>query len=96
MVVRNNLIQRVNNQISLNNKGLLNGKILFSGGMGRGRRCNKHKNARVKVQNDIRMSTYTYINKQISSIFNCVAPEIECLACSARLPIIVACFQMHT
>ena len=37
---------------------------------------------RVKVQNDIRTSTY--INKQISPFFNCVTPDSVSLASLAR------------
>ncbi len=70
--------------MSLNDTGSLNRKILFSGGMGSGRPQSKHKNVRVKVQNDIRMSTHTYINEQISQIFNCVTPESVSLASLAR------------
>ncbi len=42
------------------------------------------KYARVKVQNDIHTSTYIYINKQISPIFNCVTPESVSLTPLAR------------
>ncbi len=37
--------------------GLLNQKTLFRGGMGRGRLRSKHKNVKVKVHNDICIST---------------------------------------
>ncbi len=60
--IRNNLIQRGKQLISLNDMGSLNQKIQFSGGMGRGRPQSKHKNERIKVQNDIRTSTHEQTN----------------------------------
>ncbi len=72
-LVLTNLMQRGKQLISLNDTGLLNQKIQFSGSMG-----SKQQNARVKVQNDIHPSTHIY--KQISPTFNCVTPESVSLA----------------
>ncbi len=61
---KNNSVQRGKQLNFLYDAGSLNRKILFIVGMGRGRRS-KHKNARVKVQNDIRMSTHMCLSTNI-------------------------------
>ncbi len=56
--------------------------VLLNGGMGRGRPRSKHKNARVKVQNDIR--TYTHIYKQTNIPDFQLTPDSVSLAPLAR------------
>ncbi len=65
--------------------------------MGRGRQLSKHKNARVKVQNDIRKPTHIFIHKQISPIFNCVTPEsvsLASLACQLEVAVKIQYIQI--
>ena len=63
MLFRNNLIRSGKQLISLKDMGSLNQNIMFSEGKKRVRPWSKHKNAMVKVQNDICTCTHNIIIK---------------------------------